>query len=145
MLKLIDERAPFSVRAAAVLMTIAAVFQFTLLFMAIKRWQQHGPDSVGMRRGAILSLATGLLLAWLVARLNGLAYGFTLITTCLAMAVLPIFWLLAGFNPEDRLPLSMAGIFLWGEGLLGIGILVLLLLPASRKAPWSLSNGFTRS
>jgi hypothetical protein len=144
MSKLVDDRAPFSVRVAAALMSFAAVFEFSLGFM-IQNPGQYIPASSGISFQAIVSLAVGLLLAWLVARLNGLAYGLTVIWTGLANVVWLIMWLLAGFQPDGRLPVSLAGTVLWIEGVLGIGILVLLVLPSSMKAPWSLSNGISRS
>ena len=144
MLKLVDDRAPFGVRAAALLMSIATVFEFGVGFM-VNKGGEYGPVSSGIGFRAVVSLAVGLVLAWLVARLNGLAYGFTVITTGLAIVVMLIMALLAGFRPDGRLPVSVAGTVLWVEGALGIGIFVLLALPSSMKAPWSLSNGFSRS
>ena len=143
-MKLRDDRAPLTVRTAALLMVVGAVLD---LFV------QLGGDSA-VERGAfldrwspwrqLLSFVVSVILAWLIARLNGVAYWFTILTGGLGLVALIVTTVVAGFRPELLSPLVRGGPVVWLSCLLLVAIFGLLIARPSRKAAWAVSNGFSR-
>jgi len=134
--------APWTVKAAALRMVVFAV---TEIVMTLGRGGAERPDSFLGRLWPLrelLSLSVSLLWAWLLARLNGMAYWFMLIPTGLGTVVVVVGIVLALFGVFDSPLLTRGDPVGWLWIVLLFALLALLVAKPSRRAPWGTMKGF---
>ena len=136
-----DEPAPYTVKAAAWLICLSQVLY--LLGQVVVT------GSVGGSRSAnawpwlqIVTVALSLLLAWLVARLNRLAYWLTVVLCgqALLLAILSLLIRPLRGPYVDKILMSR-GLFSLFDTLALFAVFVLLVVRPSRKAAWAFTKG----
>ena len=136
MIRVVDEQAPFTVRAAAAIMAAGAVLTFLAwLFRAI-----GGVESMSH---AALAVAVVLVVSWAVARLNGAAYVLAICSTFLGSFGVMRNMVFAAASRNSRAPFELTAAD-WISSAVMVGAFLMLLTPSSLRAPWGLTKGFSR-
>jgi len=124
-------------------MCVSAVFEFLL--------QARGSaplmgDSFQVRWWPwpqLLSLVVTIMWALLIARLNGVAYWFTVVVLGMGLSLVAGSVLLTSLNVVEGWPIAQAGGAAWCQLLLFGFTFGLLVAKPSVRAPWALMNGFS--
>ena len=139
----VDRETPQTVKVAAVLMVISAILELVGRLAGVSASGRSTLLAGWSPWSHILNFVVSVLLAWLVARLNGLAYWFTVILGGLACAVLAFCLIVPHLRAGLVAQFVNGGIITWLGGLLLVAILTLLVARPSRRAPWGVMKGFS--
>src|SRR5262245_40457777 len=134
-----DER-PLTVKGASLTMAVGAVLVCATWFFPFTR---HRFVSAGVAEDALLTVVVVVLLAWSVASLNGAAYLLCILATGLGLLPDALAVLMAVLHLDATAPLEWKPAEDWIQSVAMALTLLLLVMPRSVKAPWSLMNGFS--
>ena len=141
---LFDPRAPSTVKLAAVLLAVGGVLQFAVQ-------AGHGQASLAPSFNEtwwpwpqLLSLVVTCGYAWLLARLNGMVYWFTVVVTGLGLGIVAVWVVLTSLHVVEGWPISDAGVGAWVDLSILLVMFALLVSKPSLRAPWATFGGFSQ-
>jgi len=141
---LCDPRAPSTVKVAAVLLAAGGVLQFAVQVGGGQRFPAPSFNETWWPWPQLLSLAVTCGCAWLLARLNGIVYWFTIVMTGLGLGIVAVSALLTSLHVVEGWPISEAGVAAWVDLSVLFVMFALLVSKPSLRAPWATFGGFSQ-
>jgi hypothetical protein len=141
---ILDSRAPATVKAAAIIISVTALVGFAIQALGTEPQELDSFQTRWWPWPQLIGLAVALMVAWGLVRLDGLTYWFAVLILGIPVVAGVVVFGLAAFGVSEEWPMARAGVMGWAKVLALLAAFVLLVMKTSVRAPWSLSKESSR-